>query len=137
MLYILVVCAGSLCMPVEEVGAYTLTRAECEARMMQTRPCDRALAVELVPQSGLPRATRIAALSPKGCHTFGDELDNLFDLHTPLVAVTVEGDQLAQDRGHVVDQNIHIDRAVRRVELVECAVDGAVGARPAVVVSVH
>ena len=35
MLYMLVVCAGHLCMPVENVGAYTLTRAECEARMMQ------------------------------------------------------------------------------------------------------
>ena len=35
MLYILVVCSGSLCMPVESVGAYNLTRAECEARMMQ------------------------------------------------------------------------------------------------------
>jgi len=34
-LYILVVCAGSLCMPVDNVGAYTLTQAECEARMMQ------------------------------------------------------------------------------------------------------
>jgi len=47
---------------------------------------------EFIPQFDLPRATRIPALSPKGCHTFGDELDNLFDLHTPLVAVTVEGD---------------------------------------------
>jgi len=40
MLYILVVCAGSLCMPVDKVGAYTLTQAECEARMMQTRGAD-------------------------------------------------------------------------------------------------
>jgi len=40
MLYILVVCAGSLCMPVDTVGAYTLTQAECEARMMQTRGAD-------------------------------------------------------------------------------------------------
>ena len=40
MLYILVVCAGHLCMPVEEVGAYTLSQAECEARMMQTRGTD-------------------------------------------------------------------------------------------------
>jgi len=31
MLYILVVCAGSLCMPVESIGAYTLTRDDCEA----------------------------------------------------------------------------------------------------------
>ena len=37
MLYMLVVCAGHLCMPVEEVGAYTLTQAECETRMMQVR----------------------------------------------------------------------------------------------------
>jgi hypothetical protein len=40
MLYILVVCAGSLCMPVDSVGAYTLTQAECEARMMQVPGAD-------------------------------------------------------------------------------------------------
>ena len=40
MLYILVVCAGSLCLPVDSVGAYTLSQAECEARMMQTRGAD-------------------------------------------------------------------------------------------------
>ena len=40
MLYILVVCAGHLCMPVEEVGAYTLSRAECEARMVQVPGAD-------------------------------------------------------------------------------------------------
>ena len=40
MLYILVVCAGHLCMPVDNVGAYTLTRDECEARMMQERGAD-------------------------------------------------------------------------------------------------
>ena len=40
MLYILVVCAGSLCMPVDSTQAYTLTQAECEARMMQTRGTD-------------------------------------------------------------------------------------------------
>ena len=40
MLYILVVCAGHLCMPVESVGAYTLTQAECGARMMQPRGTD-------------------------------------------------------------------------------------------------
>jgi hypothetical protein len=38
--YILVVCAGHLCLPVETVGAYTLTRAECEARMMQVPGAD-------------------------------------------------------------------------------------------------
>jgi len=37
MLYMLVVCAGHLCMPVESVGAYTLTRRECEARMVRMR----------------------------------------------------------------------------------------------------
>ena len=37
MLYMLVVCAGHLCMPVESVGAYTLTQAECEARLMQVK----------------------------------------------------------------------------------------------------
>ena len=40
MLYILVVSSGSLCMPVESIGAFTLTQAECEARMMQTRGAD-------------------------------------------------------------------------------------------------
>ena len=46
MLYILVVCAGHLCMPVEEVGAYTLSQAECEARMMQTRVASRSVDVD-------------------------------------------------------------------------------------------
>jgi hypothetical protein len=40
MLYVLVVCSGHLCLPVESVGRYNLTWAECEARMMQTRGAD-------------------------------------------------------------------------------------------------
>jgi hypothetical protein len=34
MLYMLVVRAGPLSMPVDSVGTYTLTRGECEARMV-------------------------------------------------------------------------------------------------------
>jgi hypothetical protein len=37
MLYMLVACAGTLCLPVETAGAYTLTRDDGEARMMQMR----------------------------------------------------------------------------------------------------
>jgi hypothetical protein len=39
-LYMLVVCAGHLCMPLDSVGAYTLTRDDCEARMVQVRGAD-------------------------------------------------------------------------------------------------
>jgi hypothetical protein len=37
MLYILIVCGGDLCMPVENVGVYTLTEGKCEGRRMQKR----------------------------------------------------------------------------------------------------
>lgn len=35
MLYMIVMCAGGLCMPVESVGAYTLTLADCRERVAQ------------------------------------------------------------------------------------------------------
>jgi hypothetical protein len=35
MLYMLVVCSGTFCIPVESPGGFTLTHADCEARMMR------------------------------------------------------------------------------------------------------
>ena len=46
MLYMLVVCGGAICMPVDGAATYTLTWPECEARAMQMRVASRSVDVD-------------------------------------------------------------------------------------------
>jgi hypothetical protein len=37
MLYMLVFCAGAICVPADPGGGYTLSQSECESRVVQMR----------------------------------------------------------------------------------------------------
>ena len=46
MLYVLVVCASGLCMPVDSFGAYKLTLSECQERVVEMRRLTHAVSFD-------------------------------------------------------------------------------------------
>jgi hypothetical protein len=46
MLYMLVVCAGHLCMPVDSFGAYTMTLSQCRDRVVEMERLTHAVSLD-------------------------------------------------------------------------------------------
>ncbi len=46
MLYMLVVCAGHLCMPVDSFGAYTMTLSRCRDRVVKAERLTHAVSLD-------------------------------------------------------------------------------------------
>ena len=46
MLYVLIVCASGLCMPIDSFGAYRLTLSECQERVVEMRRLTHAVSFD-------------------------------------------------------------------------------------------
>ena len=46
MLYMLVICAGHLCMPVDSFGAYTMTLSQCRDRVVKMERLTHAVSLD-------------------------------------------------------------------------------------------